>query len=585
MGIGIFGGKKKRNRGEEETRTAYGPLRSDAAPSLADRLKDEMPTAKGEGGRRRLPRLFKNKGKAETDTQTGKPRFADRLRSYQSAHFPGSDRPSVSPGPRHDLRQPSARYAGIEPPQSFRHAHEMREDPGHRRSFMGDMIRLAATVFTAGIFAVMIFHPNSGRDVVRQLAENNPLTPGSLAERACKTGQTLLTTDFAPYEDVLSISPLGTVTAPGEPLPVPYMRVNTKSAEGPFSRRKTSVFAPTDAAIVAIERRLLNTVDAAGETGQAAYWTVHMKPCKDVTIVLDRIDSLSPTLVEAAGGLASFSEIGGPDHIARLSDIRVDANDSLGQSDGFDIALHDGLAEHQALARPERYRRNPYAKAELFNVSPDLIKAITPDHTQARCPLEYFSAADREAWTRKLGDAWGIRRAKGENACRTALIDMPGTAQGAWYTDAAHNGATTKVSAIALAPDTIDPERQIFALHGKLPSLTASMVGHHVSTHGADSVDPISDFVTFESGSGRVNTPFEEIRDEGIYCYENLRVNFIGARIQGVILVQKSSETVRAGNRVDKRDLLRIEARQDFTSCHAVPGDVALSAKATGFFR
>ncbi len=584
MGIGIFGGKR-RKREEAETRTAYGPVRSDRAPSLADRLKDEMPAADGGAKGRRLPWLSKKKAKAETDPQTGSPRFADRLRSYQSAHFPGSDRPSVSTGPLHDLRQPSVRYAGIEPPQSFRHAHEKHEGPRHRRSFMGDIIRLGATFFTAGIFAVMIFHPNSGRDVVRQLAENNPLTPGSLAERACKPGQTLLTTDFAAYEDVLSISPLGTVTAPGEPLPVPYMRVNTKASDGPFSRRKTSVFAPTDAAIVAIERRLLDTVNATGETVQAAHWTVHMKPCSDVTIVLDRIDSLSPALVEAVGGLASFAEIGGPDHIARLSDIRVDASDSLGQSDGFDIALHDGLAEHQALARPERYRRNPYAKAELFNVSPDLIKAITPDHTLARCPLEYLSAADREAWTRKLGDAWGIRRAKGENACRTALIDMPGTAQGAWYTDAAHNGATAKVSAIALAPDTIDPERQIFALHGKLPSLTAAMVGHHVSTHGEESVDPISDFITFEGASGKVNTPFEEIRDEGIYCYENLRVNFIGERIQGVILLQKSSETVRAGNRVDNRDLLRIEARQDFTSCDAVPGDVALSAKATGFFR
>lgn len=508
-----------------------------------------------------------------------------------------------------------AKFAPLHP-HDFHHAHDRNTDDGFRpsRSLVFDLTRLMAAVFVAGLFGLMILKPTGSRSVVKQLVAANPLNAGSLSERACRQGQSILTADFTNYDNVLSISPLGGVTAPGEVLPVPYIRINTKNDGNPFTRRITPALAPATADVIAIERRLVSMVGKNGKTIFKPSWTVHMRPCADVGIVYDRLDAISPSLVDKAGGLASFSEIGGPDHIAKKTAIRVSAGMELGQGHGFDVALHDFAAEDQALARPERYRRNPYARAELFNVSPDLIASISPDHSKARCALDYLRTEDRDAWSRKLGDAWGIRRAKGDNACRTALIDLPGTAQGAWYTDAAHNGATIKVSAIALAPDTINPDRLIFALHGKLPSLNAGMIGtpalslddfdklatdgkllpaqvtEDETLEGSGSISSLpalaeTDFLTFQKGNGMVNRPFDEIRDNEIYCYENMRVNFIGPRVRGVFLLQKTdTDPVGAAARPNSGSL-KIEARADFLSCDQVPSSVTLTDKATGFFR
>ncbi len=453
-----------------------------------------------------------------------------------------------------------------------------------------DLTRLGAALFTAGIFGFLIFKPLAGPTAVKSIAANNPLALTSLAERPCRSAEAVVTSDFTNFENVLSISPLGGVTAPGEILPVPYIRINTRNDGTPFQRMATPVKAPANADIIAIERRLVRDGQGEGATKRAS-WTVHFKPCDAIHIAYDRLDEIDADLIERAGGLSAFSEIGGPDHLAKEVSLRVASGAIIGNADGFDVALHDDNAEYQDMARPERYRKNPYAKAELFNVAPSLIKTITPDHSRARCALDYLRTEDHDAWSAKLGDAWGIRRAKGDDACRTALIDLKGTAQGAWYTDAAHNGAATKISAIALAPDTINPDRMVFALHGRLASLTEDMVGapSFAAISGKESVNIASlntgpdEFITFEKGTGRVNRAFDEIRDGGIYCYERMRVNFIGPRINGVFLLQKISETNVAGRQIS--DMLKIEARDDIMSCGDVDSDVTLSEAATGFFR
>lgn len=460
-------------------------------------------------------------------------------------------------------------------------------------SFVADLTRLGAAVFTAGLFGLMIFKPLAGPSAVKSIAANNPLGVTSLAERSCRQGDSVITADFTDFDNVLSVSPLGGVTAPGEILPVPYIRINTRNDGSPFQRMTTQVRAPANADIVAIERRLIRSGDEEKSTLRPS-WTVHFKPCNAIHIAYDRLDTLDPGIIERAGGLAAFSEIGGPNHLAKEVNLRVAAGTVIGAADGFDVALHDDDADHQEMARPERYHRNPYARAELFNVSPSLIKAITPDHSRAQCALDYLYSDDHAAWAQKLGDAWGIRRAIGENACRTALIDLKGTAQGAWYTDASHNGATTKISAIALAPDTIDPDRLIFALHGRLSSLHKNMVGTPSFTQSLGSAEAgevdleknnsaTVEFITFRKGSGTINRAFDEIRDDKVYCYDDMRVNFVGPRINGIILVQKIAPVDAQSGAV--ADMLSIEAKGDILSCRDLGPDVTLSEAATGFFR
>lgn len=439
----------------------------------------------------------------------------------------------------------------------------------------GYATRLAAVLFTAALLIAAIAWPGAGSRLAEGAAGLAARADGApMAHRACAIGEPALTGPFAPLEDVLSVSPLGGVTAPGETLPAPYIRINTRSGEQVFERRQTTALAPARADIVAIERRVER--DAYGRA-QDLSWTVHFRSCENISFYYDRIDEIDATLLERAGGLRAFSEIGSPDHTALETRIRVKAGDVIGTTDGFDVGLHDLAATPVPLARPERYRSNTFARAEVFDASPNLMALISPDATKARCALDYLPKDQREVWAGKLGDAWGIRRAKGENTCRTALVDTPGAAQGAWFTDAAHNAATTKVSAIALSPDSIDPERLIFALHGRLPSLTPDMIAA-ASGNAADGA--VEGFLSFSKGEGRINTPFAEVNDYQMHCYQRLRVNFIGPLINGVILLQRQP-SVESG----AADLLKIEARDDVASCIDLAEPWEFTGDETTFYR
>lgn len=443
----------------------------------------------------------------------------------------------------------------------------------------GYYTKLAATFFTAGILGLAIMQPDAGKRTVEKAAAFAAAAEAAadgapMAARACAIGEPALSGPFAPLEDVLSISPLGGVTAPGEPLPAPYIRINTRAGETAFQRRVTTAIAPARADIVALERRIDR--DAYGRAA-AQSWRVHFTTCEDISFYYDRIDALSDDILARAGGVSAFTEFGGPDHIALETRIRIQAGDLIGQTDGFDVGLHDSGATPAALARPERYRTNPYARAAAFDASPSLVAAISPATEHARCALDYLPKDKQQKWANKLGDSWGLRRAKGDNACRAALLDTPDAIQGAWFTDAAHNAAAMRVSAIALAADSIDPERLIFALHGRLSSLTPELVGL-APMMDQEREAASKDFLSLKKGNGRINAGFNDIRSEGVYCYERMRANFVGPLINGVILVQRQ-------NGDNGPDLLKIEARGDVMSCIDLAEPWAFTGNETVFYR
>lgn len=437
----------------------------------------------------------------------------------------------------------------------------------------GYYTRLAAALIAAALLGALIVKPNAGRRAIEAAAALQPPSD-PLAAHVCALGEPPLTGPFAPLADVLSISPLGAVTAPGEPLPTPYIRINTRKGATAFERRKTEALAPAKVDITAIERRLER--DANG-VAVAQSWTVHMRPCEKVSIYYDGLETISPDILRRAGGLKSFSEIGGPDHIARETSIRLRAGDVIGEAEGFDVGLQDLAAPPAVMARPERYETNPYQTAKVFDAPADLLKAITPDDARARCALDYLPDALKKSWAAKLGDSWGMRRAKGDNACRTALVDTPGSAQGAWFTDASHNALTNRVSAIALAPDAVDPERLIFALHGRLKSLSPDMVALPPMLEDQQA-EAARDFLTFDKADGHINAPFDAIRPGETYCYQRLRANFIGPKINGVILLQLQAADHGAS-------LLRMEARGDVMRCLDLPEPWSFTGAETTFYR
>lgn len=104
-------------------------------------------------------------------------------------------------------------------------------------------MRLAAALVAAGLLGAMIVNPGAGKRYAQKAAALNPdATP--VSARACEQGVPALRAPFAPMGDILSVSPLGEATAPGEQLPAPAIRLNTKKGRNVFERRVTSALAP-----------------------------------------------------------------------------------------------------------------------------------------------------------------------------------------------------------------------------------------------------------------------------------------------------------------------------------------------------
>lgn len=450
-----------------------------------------------------------------------------------------------------------------------------------------DGLRLAAALIVAGLLGVAIAKPDAPRTVAERAAAIAP-DRAPLADRDCPLAGTALAGPFAPIDDIISISPLGGVTAPDEPLPAPHIRINTRKGETVFERRMTQALAPARADVSAIERRVVR--DEAG-LATGLKWKVHFRTCNDISLAYDDLDEIDLDLLARVGGLAAFSQVEGPDRMAVKTALRVRAGDVIGRAAGFDVALEDRSRAPEPLIRPERYRPNPYLEARVRHADPALIAALADDPAHARCPLDYLPAAIRSDWSALLGDAYGMRRARSaaagggsDSACRSAILDKAGSAQGVWYTDAAHNALTARVSAIALAPDAVDPARQIFSLHGRLPSLTAAMVALPPKQDEARA-EAARDFLTFDGNAapsgGRafgVNIPFDQTATGGRYCYDGLRANFVGPRISGVILLG-----LEAGE--DDAALMKIEARGDVMACADLADDWAFSGGETVFYR
>ncbi len=433
--------------------------------------------------------------------------------------------------------------------------------------------RLIASIVVSALLMAAIFQPTAPMRLAENAASLRP-TPASLANRTCPLAGSLFTHPFADIGDVISVSPLGGVTAPGEPLPAPYIRINTRKGANQFERRQTSVTSPARAEIKAIERRILRRQDGRAK-GQS--WTVHFTVCEEVSFYLGDLDTVDPEIIRRAGGLAAFEEISGPDHVAATMDVRVRPGTQIGLADGFDVGVEDQRIAPKELIRPERYATSAYLTARVFDVPTQLIDAIATDHTRAQCPLDYFPTELQTAWTGMLGDAFGMRRAKGEDACRAALVDVAGTAQGAWFTDAANNAVATKVSAIALASDNVDPSRQILSLHGRLKSLTPDMVALTPKQRTAREA-AAKDFLTFSQGQGLVNRHFADTLRRQMYCYEDLRANFVGPRIVGVILLQVTEDETGAPR-------MKLEARSDAMACADLQQPWAFTGAETTFYR
>lgn len=415
-------------------------------------------------------------------------------------------------------------------------------------SGFGYYTRLAAALFVAAVMGAAIANPDIGRKTAdrRALAKLEKL---NAEERACAPGEAPLTAGFADLDDVKSATPLGALAAPGEAPPAPYLRLTTKRRGG----APMTALAPGKGEVVALERRI-KTVGGR----KRALWTVRFKPCDRITVFYDRLDVVDPALLRRAGGLEAFEEIA-DGRLAVAVRLKVDAGAPVGSAKAFDVGLADAAAPVAHHADPSHVRTT--LAAPLQKLSPALERALAFDETRSRCAFDYLAADLMTPWAGKLGDGAGRRLKAGENACVADVLGAQGAARGVWFTDPSHNARAQKVSAVALYEDLVDPERLVFSLHGRMPSLL---------TPGG--------VVSAAAGDGRLNASFQSIRPGETYCYQGLRAGLEGPAVAGVLVLR-----LQAGE--GGRELLRMEARADVRECFDMPEPWGFTGRETSFYR
>jgi hypothetical protein len=392
--------------------------------------------------------------------------------------------------------------------------------------------------------------------------------PGE-ASKPCPGGDVLFQHLPTKLADIAGVVPLGNLNPKGHTIPTRHIYFYPQlTVPGDLSSAKiVPVFAPTRAEIVAVEFH-------PGEPD----WSLHLKPCKDVSWYYFHVNKLTPALLAAIGDIDTGSVVFG-DFKAKPVSIPVSGGLLLGETQTFDFGLHDFRKPPQPFVNQARYKVNFPA---LFAAFPELAgnplallvaPRIIPQSLYNRCPVDYFIPPLRALLTSRLSDYDGVPLASGMPRCHSHEQDVPRTAQGNWFNDLdpTNDALLDEEHAIALVNWNVTPTVQLFSLNENVPGFVPAML------------DPPNDVnapyeFPVRPGPQRTNRRFAEIVDDALYCYDLVRIHRGGPQLKGVILIQVTNGP--GGSRTK----LNFEI-VPVSRCPALPQPWAFSAKAVAYYR
>jgi hypothetical protein len=350
----------------------------------------------------------------------------------------------------------------------------------------------------------------------------------------CPNHDTLFTQAPTELDDVSAIVPLGNLNPAGHTLPTRHVYVYPEmTTPGDVSTAITvPVFAPARLEIVAVEFH-----------SGAADWSLHLMRCKDVLLYFFHVQTLAPQIAAAVGDVADGGvDLG--DFIAKPVSIVVNPGQLLGHATTFDIGLHDFRKTPQPFVNPARYAVDFDALSAAFPefaddpVAQQVSQRIVPQALFNRCPIDYFTPPLKAALEGLLADFDGDPLASGDPLCHSHMQDVPGTAQGNWFSDVEpdHDALFAEERAVALANWNVDPVVQLFSLNENVPGFTSALLEAPAQP---DDVNSAFEFPVRE-GPQRTNRRFAEIVDDEIYCYDLVRIHRGGPRLEAVILIAVS---------------------------------------------
>lgn len=372
--------------------------------------------------------------------------------------------------------------------------------------------------------------------------------------------------------DMSNIIPMGRVHPPEHMIPIRDISFQSKYDEIAKKSISFRVFAPVAADIVAAEY-LTNDKN----------WSIHLKPCKDVSIYYLHVASLAPAIKAKLAASKQLKTEGAQLFFATMS---MSAGDLIGGAEGVLImGVHDFRVPALEFANKSRYAvdmNGVMAALKLPSAYSSQVSLIVPQALYNRCPIAYFASGPKSVLQALLGDNGSAAK-----DCGTHMQDVKNTAQGNWWTDLnpTNDALFNESDALALLNWNINPAVQLFSLSENTPGLEPKFVSGPAGETLEIKAPYLNNAFSFpvNNGPDPHNRPFAQIKPGQIYCYDRLRVFDGGKPVFGgtkglntAVLLAVSSDTPAK---------LTIEFTQPHRLCENIQTPWKFSQAAKTFYR
>jgi hypothetical protein len=319
--------------------------------------------------------------------------------------------------------------------------------------------------------------------------------PDEASAPDCGPGKQVLANSPVAVKDLSTIIPLGNFAPPGHIGPTPHMYynyLNTGTSSNP-NIAKTNIYAPADMTITKI-----SLFDNKSSPTPFDSYRVDFSICKQVSGYFIHTLSLSDKLaaiMKPPYDNTQESAITGTvtEHVySKKVSIKIAAGEQVGTGGGNAHApwgLDFGLVDRRTAA------------PVMGN------QARWTDDSHYVCSLDYYPAGLSATLYAHIGDYTYKYLEPGSPKCGVMYPDIPGTAQGEWFTRDVPTGALgDPAMEITLAPSNLNHAQDVFALGSKLESIGISTTALHIFTPRT---------------SGLVDTDFGQVKpDGGVHCYQ-----------------------------------------------------------------
>ncbi len=272
-----------------------------------------------------------------------------------------------------------------------------------------------------------------------------------------RRSESVFTVSPMDVESISRIVLLGNLNPPGHVFPTDHIYLYTSNPDGDNRPDIVTLYSPGDLTVTSIE---------ASEHVTAGFfdYSVTLRPCEDITVVLGHVASLSK---EIFGDTSAFDKwtlmneysTGGETYRSwrRTCAIQVTAGEILGTTGGnphqyaLDLGVYDRRHTHDSVANPNRWLKNNYLHAV--------------------CPLSLYE--EGPVLNRLLGLVYQDE-VDGDSRTRSGTLqDLPGTAQGCWFLSGVSD-TYPEDPHLALVHSNIHPARAVLSAGNSILDLDSA---------------------------------------------------------------------------------------------------------------